>query len=143
MVLLPPSSPSSAPTGPEADDPHERPRRRGRRRLVVATIVTVAVAGVVSAGGWIASSADPTPAVGSAHALPKLTGQSLARARRELQVFGLRIGHLSAGSCAGTTSAPRTVCSQYPPAGTVVQRGAEVDLSVSHPSGIAAGGGAP
>jgi serine/threonine-protein kinase len=153
MVLLPPSPAhrsaleAGPAAGPGADDPAGHPpgppRRRGRRRLAVATIVTVAVAGVVSAGGWMASSADPAPALGGAHALPLLTGQSLARARHELQVVGLRIGHLSVGSCAGTKTAPRTVCTQYPAAGTVLRRGAVVDLSVSHASGIAAGGGAP
>jgi serine/threonine-protein kinase len=120
-----------------------RPRRARRRRLVAATIATAAVAVVVSAGGWIASSADPAPTASSAHALPKLTGQSLAHARHELQAFGLRIGRLSAGSCTGTKAAPRTVCSQNPAAGTVLHRGAVVDLSVSRASGIATAGGAP
>ncbi|WP_052441299.1 protein kinase domain-containing protein [Streptacidiphilus anmyonensis] len=123
---------------------HERPRRRGRRRIVGATVVTVAVAAVVSVGGWIASGdGKAAPAATSAHALPELTGQGLAHARRELQALGLRIGHLSVGSCAGTAAAPRTVCSQAPAAGTELQRGATVDLSVSRASGIAAGAGAP
>ncbi|WP_052434735.1 protein kinase domain-containing protein [Streptacidiphilus melanogenes] len=139
-------SATAAETEPEngaepSGDSRPRPRRRGRRRLVGATVVTVAVAGVVSVGGWLASG-HAAPGAGT-HAVPQLTGQSLARARRELQAAGLRIGHLSFGSCTGTKAAPHTVCSQDPVAGAVLRPGAVVALSVSRPSGIAAGAGAP
>ncbi|SEM42457.1 protein kinase domain-containing protein [Streptacidiphilus jiangxiensis] len=118
----------------------ERPRR-GRGKAVA---VTVAVAAVVSVGGWLALDAGSTPAAaGTTHVLPDLTGQSLSHARRELQALGLHLGHLAVGSCAGTKAAPRTVCTQSPAAGTALGHGAAVELSVSRPTGIAAGAGAP
>ncbi|MEY9877017.1 serine/threonine protein kinase [Streptacidiphilus sp. MAP12-33] len=130
---------SAARGGSGATSRRREPPRRRRRAVVVGAAVAVVVAG----GGWLAFGTGAAASAGASHALPDLTGQGLAHARHELATLGLRLGHLSVGSCTGTKEAPRTVCTQSPAAGTSLQRGATVQLSVSRAAGIATGTGAP
>jgi serine/threonine-protein kinase len=153
----------------EAGEPGQarRERRRGRSGLVTAAVAVSAVL----VGGWFAFGGTAGRAGGAAGGkaqgegggtgvnaaaagpqLPDLTHKGLAHARRTLTGLGLHVGHLSVGDCTGSPSAPRTVCSQLPAAGTVVARGSAVNLTVSpvpgahagaaHPSGLAGDSGA-